>query len=223
MQYCPKCKVKVRGYKTECPLCQGRLTGTPDDPVYPVLKKRVSRVSLLKILTFILAVIVILMLSARFILVHQIGNTDAAWPGIIITGSIVVWIDLVVAIMLRGNILKLVTFEGYAVILISYLTDRAFGNRGWDIAWTIPITLMALLIFTIVIGLVTKAHLEDYVYYLIADFIVAMLQIIPVIKETNVFMWPAVICIAVYLILAAAVVLFRFRDLKNASAKFLNI
>ncbi|PWT27750.1 MULTISPECIES: DUF6320 domain-containing protein [Butyrivibrio] len=223
MQYCPKCKVKVRGYKTECPLCQGRLTGTPEAPAYPVLKKRVSRVSLLKILTFILAVVVIIMLSARFILVHQIGNTDSSWPGVVITASFVVWVDMVVAIMLRGNILKLVTFEAYAVMLISYCTDRVFGNRGWDIAWTIPMTLIALLCFTILIGIVTRAHLEDYVNYLIFDFVVAMIQLIPIIRETNIFMWPAVICVALYLILAAAIILFRFRDLKNASAKFWNM
>ena len=223
MQYCPKCKVKVRGYKTECPLCQGRLTGTPEAPAYPVLKKRVSRVSLLKILTFILAVVVIIMLSARFILVHQIGNTDSSWPGVVITASFVVWVDMVVAIMLRGNILKLVTFQAYAVMLISYCTDRVFGNRGWDIAWTIPMTLIALLCFTILIGIVTRAHLEDYVNYLIFDFVVAMIQLIPIIRETNIFMWPAVICVALYLILAAAIILFRFRDLKNASAKFWNM
>ena len=223
MQYCPKCKVKVRGYKTECPLCQGRLTGTPEAPAYPVLKKRVSRVSLLKILTFILAVVVIIMLSAKFILVHQIGNTDSSWPGVVITASLVVWVDMVVAIMLRGNILKLVTFEAYAVMLISYCTDRVFGNRGWDIAWTIPMTLIALLCFTILIGIVTRAHLEDYVNYLIFDFVVAMIQLIPIIRETNIFMWPAVICVALYLILAAAIILFRFRDLKNASAKFWNM
>lgn len=223
MQYCPKCKVKVRGYKTECPLCQGRLTGTPEEPAYPVLRKRVSRVSLLKILTFILAVIVIIMISARFLLVHQLGRPDSSWPGMVIMGSVVIWIDMVVAIMLRGNILKLVTFEAYAVMVLSYMTDRFMGNRGWDIAWTIPVTLVVLLVFTILIGIVTKAHLEDYVNYLIFDFVVAMLQIIPIIRETNIFMWPAVICVAIYLILATAIILFRFRDLKNASAKFWNM
>ena len=89
MQYCPKCKVKVRGYKTECPLCQGRLTGTPESPAYPVLKKRVSRVSLLKILTFILAVIVIVMISARFLLVHQLICPAGRIPDIIILAGIV--------------------------------------------------------------------------------------------------------------------------------------
>ncbi|MCR5772676.1 MAG: hypothetical protein K6G87_15760 [Butyrivibrio sp.] len=223
MQYCPKCKVKVRGYKTECPLCQGRLTGTPEDPVYPVLKKRVSRVSLVKILTFILAVIFIVMLSARFLLIHELGRDDFSWPGVVMAISFMAWIDMVVALMLRGNVLKLVTFEAYAVMVFSYIANRILGNRGWDIAWIIPIVLVALLVFTIAIGIATKAHLEDYVNYLILDFIVAMLQIIPVISETNVFMWPAVICFAIYLILAAAIILFRFRDLKNASAKFWNM
>ena len=30
MQYCPKCRIKMRGDKAECPLCGGRVTGDPE-------------------------------------------------------------------------------------------------------------------------------------------------------------------------------------------------
>ena len=48
MQYCPKCKVKVRGYKTECPLCQGRLTGTPEDYLNDLANQQTKRIMVLQ-------------------------------------------------------------------------------------------------------------------------------------------------------------------------------
>ena len=50
-----------------------------------------------------------------------------------------------------------------------------------------------------------------------------MFQIIPLALGQNHFEWPAVICMALYLILAVGAVVFRFRDLKNASAKYFNV
>ena len=41
MQRCPNCKVTVAGHKACCPLCGGRLSGTPepDTEVFPSLEK----------------------------------------------------------------------------------------------------------------------------------------------------------------------------------------
>ncbi len=39
MQYCPKCKINIRGHKTCCPLCQGQLQGEPEKNPFPVLAK----------------------------------------------------------------------------------------------------------------------------------------------------------------------------------------
>ena len=53
MQYCSKCRISIRGDKTECPLCGGRLTGEPSPGGFPVLaKKRFTHMSVVKVATF---------------------------------------------------------------------------------------------------------------------------------------------------------------------------
>ena len=58
MQYCPKCRINIRGNKSCCPLCQGELAGEPAEDVFPVLvPRKISQASLLKIATFCFAAV----------------------------------------------------------------------------------------------------------------------------------------------------------------------
>ena len=58
MQYCPKCKIQIRGNKACCPLCQGKLTKDPQDPAFPALKHRiVTSFSIIKVSTFLFLVL----------------------------------------------------------------------------------------------------------------------------------------------------------------------
>ena len=222
MQYCSKCKIQIRGYKKVCPLCQGKLTGDPELPIYPVLKKHVSRVSLLRIATFLMAALEIVMLSARFLVSREV-DTDAPWISLVMVVDFVVWLDIAMALMLRNNILKIVTFQAYALMAAVIGIDYYTGLHGWALIWVVPLLFLGLAIFTFSIGFATHAHLEDYLYYLVLSTVMAQLQWIPVLNGINTFTWPAVICMTAFLILAAAVIVFRFHDLKNASAKMWNM
>ncbi|WP_026508965.1 DUF6320 domain-containing protein [Butyrivibrio sp. MC2013] len=222
MQYCPKCKIHVRGYKTACPLCQGKLGGDPELPVYPVLAGRVSEFSIVKLVTFACAALAIIMFIIRYFAIHDLG-VSADWTGIVIFAAFLVWLDTALAFTLRGNVLKMVTFEAYAIMVVLIGVDRYTGFFGWSFAVPLPLIFLFLLIFTTVYGLVTGSHFEDMVYYLLMDFIACQLQWIPMLKNMNPMELPAVISIAIYLILLVAVLIFRFRDLKNASVKMWNV
>ncbi len=221
MQYCPKCKMKIRGYKVECPLCQGRLSGEPEDAAYPILKKHVSRVSILKIVTFLMLSIEIILFNTRFIASHQV-KTTISWIPFVMAIVFVAWLDAVFGITLRNNILKVVTFEAYVGMVVCFIADKMSGYKAWSVTWAIPFVFIGIGIFTFIMGLATHAHLEDYMYYLVFSVVCSQAQWIFVLNEKNFFMWPAVICMTLYLLLAVAVVVFRFRDFKNASAKMWN-
>lgn len=223
MQYCPKCEIRIRGRKKCCPLCQGRLTGEPEEPAFPMPKRGVLTESLLmKIATFVFAATEIGMAATGY-LAAAAAKHALPWVPLVMIGAVVAWLDLILAMRLRNNLMKIITVEAYVAMIIDYVIDRLTGFMGWSVIWMIPATFLGLAIVTVAIGKAAKLRLEDYIIYLLNDTILCMLQIIPILLGQNDFEWPAVICMALYLILISAALIFRSKELKNAAAKYFNV
>lgn len=221
MQYCPKCKVNIRGSKRCCPLCQGKIKKTDEEvnAAFPTLPlRKISNISFLKICTFIAVALEIV-----FISINIMTKGEYSFIGPVILGIPVAWITVVTTVFLRNNILKVITWEAVAAIIIDVYIDVKTGFNGWSFNWMIPMTLTALLIATIAIANAIKLRLDEYILYIVLDLVMAVVQIIFIRNGMNAYPWPTVISIMIYLILFAAVLIFRFKDLKNASGKMFNI
>ncbi len=219
MQYCPKCKIHIRGNKRCCPLCQGRLEGEASDPIFPVLTKRkVSNVSFFKICAFTWVVLVLLM----FMLDYYTGSVFA-WPGVVRVAATFALADVAIGMYYHSNILKLVTIETYIGMLVGFYIDRHTGFHGWSLSWMIPSCFVALVIVTLILGSSFRLYIVDYVIYLAVDILLSLLQILPIYFGQNPFPYAAMTSVALLLGFAAFIVLFRFKDLKNASSKYMNI
>ncbi len=221
MQVCNKCNIRIRGRKECCPLCQGKLNETEGDEnlAFPILEKRkITSITFLKVCTFISLVALIVFGTVNIM-------TDGAFPfiGPVILGVIVAWIDIVATMYLRNNIIKVITFEVVVAIVVDLYVDLRTGFYGWSVNWMIPMTLIGLAIATIITATIMGLRLDEYILYIVFDFVMALLQIICIRNGMNTLPWPAASSIMFYLILIAALVIFRFRDLKNASEKMFNI
>ena len=221
MQYCPKCKVHIRGKKSCCPLCQGQLReveGNPDAPFPTLKKKKISNITLFKMVTF-------LFIAAEIIFGTINIQTDGEYSfiGVTMLGIFAGWLTIITTLYLRNNLLKVITFEVVAAIIIDIYIDLKTGFHGWSLQWMVPGTLIGLALATIVIARGVRLRLDEYILYLVVDLIMALTQIIFIRNGMNDFTWPAVISIMVYLILLAGLIIFRYKDLKNASAKMFNL
>ena len=221
MQYCPKCKVKIKGKKTCCPLCQGQIReieGNLEASFPTIKKKKISNVTLFKLVTF-------LFIASEIVLETINIQTKSMLPyiGVTMLGFLVAWITFVTTLYLRNNLLKVVTWEVVVAIVVDVYIDIKTGYIGWSVEWMIPATLFGLAIATIIIAKIMKLRLDEYILYLVLDLIMALLQIIFIRNGMNDFTWPAVIVIMIYLILIVGVIIFRFADLKNASQKMFNM
>lgn len=223
MLYCPKCKMNIRGSKARCPLCLGHLEGEPESPAFPVLKKPgISARSIVKMSTFCFLTIEIIMFAVWFLTSSTFHRT-LPWIPLVIIGAAVIWHDLLIALYMRYNILKIITTEAFIAIILDVLIDLETGGHAWSVIWMIPCTFVALAITTIMFGAISRMHLVDYVIYLLTDTIFCLVQIWPIATGFNTFVWPAIICMTAYLILIIWIALFKTRDIKNASAKYFNI
>lgn len=223
MQYCPKCKVNIRGKKSCCPLCQGQVReieiGKEVPAPFPTLKKhRISGITFLKVITFIFIAMEIILGTVNI-------QTDNIYPfvGVSMLGTFVAWLTAVTTLYLRNNLLKVITWEVVVAIIVDIYIDLRTGFRGWSVEWMVPGTLLGLAIATIIIAKIMKLRLDEYILYLVLDLCMALSQMIFIKNGMNDFTWPAVITIMVYLILIAGLIIFRFEDLKNASQKMFNM
>ncbi|WP_029230901.1 DUF6320 domain-containing protein [Butyrivibrio sp. VCB2006] len=221
MQYCPKCKVNIRGRKACCPLCQGQLKqtdGEPEAPFPTLKKKKVSSITLFKIVTFLFIASEIV-----FGTINYMTDGRYSFIGVTMLGILVGWATIVTTMYIRNNLIKVITFEVIVAIIVDVYVDLRTGFIGWSVMWMIPSTLLGLAIVTIVTAKILKLRLDEYILYLVLDLVMALLQIIFIRNGMNKFTWPAVCVIMVYLILIAGLIIFRFRDLKRASEKMFNM
>ncbi|WP_026651925.1 DUF6320 domain-containing protein [Butyrivibrio proteoclasticus] len=221
MQICPKCKVNIRGEKSCCPLCQSQLKKVEGElsPAFPTLKKKkISNITFIKVCTFLFVALEII-----FFALHYVTQRQFSFFPIMILGTLVVWLTLITTIYLKNNMIKVITWEVIVAIIVDVYIDKATGFNGWSLHWMVPATLVALAIATITIAKMLKLRLDEYILYIVFDLLMALSQMIFIRLGQNRFIYPAVFSITFYLILTAALVIFRFRDLKNATQKMFNV
>jgi len=204
-------------------MCQGQLKevegGENVTASFPTIKKKkMSHITIMKMTTFICAVLEIVLITLNIMM----GD---AFPlvGPIFLGILGFWIAVLATVYFRNNILKLITWEAIVAIFADIYIDYVTGFYGWSIDWVVPLTLMGLGVATIIIALSIKLRLDEYIFYLLFDLVMAVLQIILVTKGITKNFWPTGISIMLYMILLAGVLIFRFRDLKKASEKMFNM
>lgn len=219
MQYCSKCRISIKGDKTECPLCGGRLTGDAEPGGFPVLEKnRFTHMSVVKVATFCCITFFIIMLALEILY-----SFELAWVPFAILGVLIAWGDLMVGIYYRNNLIKTLSVETYLAMAVCLLVDMLTGWHGWSLAYVLPIGFVLLVFVIIAVGRGAQLRLEEYIIYIFVAMLLSMLQIIPVLTHLNPFILPAVISMALLLIEACAAVIFRFRDLRSAVQKLFNL
>ncbi|MCR4903113.1 MAG: hypothetical protein K6A23_09650 [Butyrivibrio sp.] len=227
MQYCPKCKISIRGHKECCPLCQSNLVKNPNEELaeiddygaFPIVKKpKFTSVFITKLITFIFVTVEILGYTTMTLLGDYVP-----WVSLFMLGAFFAWIDFLVAMYYKHNVIKLLTVQVMVAIIIDLYVDYCFGFTGWSYKWMIPISLMVLAIVTFIIAKVSRLKLIEYIRYLLFDMFVALLQLIFIFTGMNDFPVPAGFCIAGFLIIFAAALIFRTHDLKSASARYFNM
>ena len=227
MQYCPRCKVKIRGEKACCPLCHGGLAtieGENLPPSFPVLKvSRERTVTKLRVLTFLMVLIEIAAVTT-VVMVHQMTGELIRSPFFVMIGVFLAWLDLLIARYYRNNVISLIEVQAIIGMVCCLVIDSfTSGGLSWSVEWVVPAGLVGLEVIAVCVGHGMGMHLVDYGVYLIIDTILGLLQILPIAIHWNPFPVPAILCIALQLSYVAYAVIFRAWDLRNASSKFLNI
>ncbi len=218
MLHCDACGVDIRGNKTCCPLCGRALRGEPEQNIFPVFEQpKGSKRSIAFIITIIFVIYEGVLLSSLA------AGFDQGWILVLMLGCLFLWLDLMLALYFRNNIVKLLTMETLAISLISIWIDHLTGWHAWSVCYTIPSLLILIALLTILISRAMHLRLEDYVIYLLFDGGFSLLQLIPILIGKNPHPMYAVVVIIVFAAAIGCILLFHFRKFSSASQKWLNI
>ena len=165
-----------------------------------------------RIVTFLCVSAVICFSAAQIISGFRLG-----WTLIVIAGIVLV------AVYYRSNVLMLMAVQAVAAMGVVLLIDRLLVHNGFSVIWVLPMMFPAVVIFTFIAGYAMDMALEEFILYPLFEILLGMFQIVPILRGTNRFIAPAVISMAVLLILVSAIAIFRGRMLWNAAMKYLHM
>ncbi len=219
MQYCQKCRVIIHGGKACCPLCQGPLSGHPEPDVFPALKnKTFSAVMIARIVSFILVSWLVVLAAVQIL-----TGFHAPWTLIAALVGVLIWADVLIGLNYRSDMLKMFTSQTYVIMAVCLFFDYYMKSSGWSLSYILPVGFLWLVLATLGIARSLDMPMNEYIVYLVLNIFLCMLQIIPILLGWNHVIFPAVVCMAVMVILTAWALIFSFDQVRSALHKLLNL
>lgn len=242
MQYCPNCKVQIRGIKARCPLCQRelqpaahRMAGPApdsqnpeaeeaeiilpdDDPFVYLPAPKVSFMFMVRVIAFLCVSLEIIFGAAQIITGFRSGWIFASMLIVLL-----VWGDFMIAAYYRNNLIRMLTTQAYIIMAVCLVIAAWTGSGSWAVSFAVPGLFCLLVIVTFAAARGQKMHLQEFILYPAFDLLMCLLQIIPIALGRNPVIAPAVISIALMLILVSSLVIFRGRMLQEAAVKYMHM
>ncbi len=219
MKHCTKCRVKVRGNETICPLCQNRLAGAAQETVYPevpTIYKQFNMFFKLLILYTIAGVV-------SCIAINLILPRSGYWSIFVLLGAFCFWIALAYAVKKRGNIAKDITVWVFIISVLSVVWDWSTGWRGWSLNYAFPIASSISMVALAVIARVMNLQREDFITDLIVDIVFGAVPFIFYITGLVSIIIPTAVCISLSIVSISALILFEGQNILDEIQKKLHL
>ncbi|MDE6593936.1 MAG: hypothetical protein K2K57_12870 [Oscillospiraceae bacterium] len=219
MQYCRGCKVSVDGKKSRCPLCQGELTGEPEEEMYPAFAPpRFGSSFIVKLISFIAISAGIICLVTDFLLSERLS-----WSLISVAGIICAWITTTVAVTYRKRVLKNITWQLFLITVLSVVWDRFTGWHGWSLDFVLPCACVCATGSILLLAKLLKMKTGQYLLYMIIGGLYGLLPFGCIAAGLVNIKYPSVICSGISAIFIAALLIFRGRSTKAEMERRLHL
>ncbi len=175
--------------------------------------------------TLMMRIVAFLCVSSEIILgaFQVITGFSNGWVFAVMGGILIGWADILLAVYYRNNIIRMLNTQAYVIMAACLVIDAFTGARGWAISWVVPSMFLVAVFATSAAGKAQNMELNEYILYPAFNVLMSLLQIIPIALGINRVIAPAVICIAMMLILVSGLIIFRGSMLRDAAAKYLHI
>lgn len=221
MQYCPKCKVSVAGGKDVCPLCQGDLSGTPDEAsVFPELPELFDKRA-----GFILRLMLFIAIAADVICVavNIMVPSHVWWSLFVLCGTGCACISFGIGYLKKSDIMKNIVWQLCILLVLGVCWDAGLGWRGWSIDYVFPILCTVAIASMFVAGKIMNIPIKDYVVHIIVCAVLGIIPVVFLLTGILHVIYPSVICAVSSLLYIAGLILFKGESLRAEITRKLHL
>lgn len=211
MKYCEKCRVSVRGGRERCPLCNAVLQGEQEPGGFPILPDEHRR---RRLWTSILALVSVAA-CVICLLLNFVFRQDGLWSLFVLGGVLCMWIMLGIALHKQRNIPKTLVWEVFVVSLLCVFWDSCTGRKGWSINFVMPIICMGAMVTLVFMFRLFHVPSGSLIVYLLVDFLLGVVQLLLLLFGWITVQLPSLLCVGLSLIMLAAMLIFRGKQVKE--------
>ena len=210
MLYCEKCGVYLSGSMERCPLCQGAVTGQPEEDAYPPPPETARPYGLTVRLAGLLTAAALTVCAA----VNYCFPEGGWWFLFVAAGLGSAWLLTGVALWKRRNPMKAIAWLLAVVPALVLAWDWRTGFMGWSINFVLPCFIPCMQLAAAGAARILRLRPADYLLYLSICILAGFFPLIPLFCGALWMIYPSVVCAGVSAISLSALLLFRGPALK---------
>ncbi len=210
MLYCEKCGVYLSGSMERCPLCQGAVTGQPEEDAYPPLPETARPYGLMVRLAGLLTAAALTVCAA----VNYCFPEGGWWFLFVAAGLGSAWLLTGVALWKRRNPMKAIAWLLAVVPALVLAWDWRTGFMGWSINFVLPCFIPCMQLAAAGAARILRLRPADYLLYLSICILAGFFPLIPLFCGALWMIYPSVVCAGISAISLSALLLFRGPALK---------
>lgn len=172
MNYCPHCRVNLKGEWEECPLCHQRVEAKKSEPVaspYPDIPLLFNKRQAFTRLMLVSLVIILGFFVIEFFFPSPLTTVQMA-----LFGVMSLWLVALIIIRKRRNIAKGIVYLIVSLSVICVYLDYQTGWDAWSTTYAIPLICFFAIIAMFVAVRIVHLKVGDYVLYLLTATILGL-------------------------------------------------
>ncbi|HHU56276.1 MAG TPA: hypothetical protein GXZ48_06290 [Acholeplasmataceae bacterium] len=222
MKNCIKCGVKLNTTRKTCPLCGQLLEGQDNEnqiSLYPKYVNEQKHINLLQRILLYISILAILI----SVLINFLTYRGVLWSIYVVLGVLYGWILLRLTIMSRTNIAGRLLIQLIATSLVTYGVERVSQSENWALEYVVPFLCIITMIAILIILLIKKMKLTDYIYYLILAVLISWVPMILYWTKVVTVLWPSIAAAGVGVAIILGMIIFADTATKDELKKRFHI
>ncbi len=222
MKNCPYCKIEVGGNLKKCPLCQSKLVGKEEKPVFPTQTILKIQSFFYKLQSFIVWSLIIVALGLDFLFnIKPFPGFSFHWSLILLMWMLAFEFGIMRLFKKGFSSSRILTIFVLIVLVMLGITAYYFRLLPYFLEWVVPVVLIGTMTANFVLAMIDKSG--NSMVYLLSNLLVGVLPYISLYLLGRDCPMAWVVALLVSVILFVGAIIFKGREVVSEIQRRLNM